>query len=32
MANGAIKEKGVKDLNDIFLAEWSEDKLFVVTK
>ena len=27
-----LKKKGVKDLDDIFLAEWSEDKLFVVTK
>ena len=27
-----LKEKGINDLNDVFLAEWSEDKLFVVTK
>ena len=27
-----LKKKGVKDLDEIFLAEWSEDKLFVVTK
>ena len=27
-----LKEKGVDNLTDVFLAEWSEDKLFVVTK
>ena len=27
-----LKEKGINDLNNVFLAEWSEDKLFVVTK
>ena len=27
-----LKEKGIDNLTDVFLAEWSEDKLFVVTK
>ena len=27
-----LNEKGINYLNDVFLAEWSEDKLFVVTK